>query len=99
MPVNGGDFSGCRFTNIEMHSFENVSFRDCHFENVRMVSSDLKDVDFRGASLEECEFFQFSEDLTLDNVRLPFSNPNLVGTKGVYDLYDDSKYAHGMSCI
>jgi uncharacterized protein YjbI with pentapeptide repeats len=97
--VDGADFTGCRFKDIEFHSMKNVSFRDSVFDKVHIMEGEFANIDFRGSELSKCRFFSNTGIHALTNIQLAFANPDKVQDKGVFVIEDDLAIARAISRI
>jgi uncharacterized protein YjbI with pentapeptide repeats len=91
--IDGADFTGCILNDVEISEADNVSFRDCVFEKVRIMAGEFSNIDFRGSKLYECEFFSSDNIHSLNDIQLDFANPNAVQDKGVFAIEDSNSAA------
>jgi uncharacterized protein YjbI with pentapeptide repeats len=90
--LDGADFSGCHFIDATFErELINVSFRDCYFKRVTFQFTDLKNVDMRGAKLQNCTFFGYTEREKVSGLKLSYNDPNEVQRKGVFKVLDATK--------
>jgi uncharacterized protein YjbI with pentapeptide repeats len=89
--LEGGDFSGVSFVDIDIStSLKGVSFRDCYFDKASLKSA-VTGVDFRGSKLKDCTFFDYSSaDLqSLIGLRFSFANATEVQKIGLFGIKDN----------
>ncbi|NRA73593.1 MAG: pentapeptide repeat-containing protein [Rickettsiales bacterium] len=92
--IDGGDFTGCRFSKVELHEMKNVSLRDALFDQVSVIGGRLSNVDFRGSDFSKCEFIDYSRESALRGVQLGLASPDKVQDKGVFELVDNANLDH-----
>lgn len=99
--INGADFTGCRLVQVDFYgTVQNVSLRDCVFEELTFTRPKLESVDFRGTKLKKRSFEDMYAGGEVKDIALGFDNPTAVqrldlfrvdDVSAKWDIYNEDK--------